>query len=148
MLLHRTLILNPALATYPPSRKTRILLSKRLTSLHAPNLPFTLGPEDLTPNSQQRRPDSPSRLPRFLVVARDAKTYFAVDFESRGGGQEAEGRWAEGVCWGEGDAAVVEAAGVGAWTWWPGECEVPVVEIGFVDGAGGEVGTWVFVEVC
>ena len=43
----------------------------------------------------------------------DAETYFAVDFKSAGGGEEAEGWGTEGVGGGKDDAAVVDAGAVG-----------------------------------
>ena len=43
----------------------------------------------------------------------DAQTYFAIDLEATRGSEEAEGRGAKGVGWGEGNAAMVDSGGEG-----------------------------------
>jgi hypothetical protein len=73
------------------------------------------------------------------MVARDTQADLAVDLEAAGGGEEAEGGRTQRVGWGEDDAAVVDAAGVGGGWWRAGEGEVPVVEVGVGDGVCGEV---------
>lgn len=81
------------------------------------------------------------------MVAGDAETDFAVDFEAAGRRKEAEGGRSEWVCGWEGDAAVVESLGVGGWGGGSGESEVPVVEVCVAYWGGCEVWAWVFVEV-
>lgn len=47
------------------------------------------------------------------MVARDAETDFAVDFEAAGRGEETEVGRLQRVGWGEGDLAVVDAVAKG-----------------------------------
>lgn len=82
------------------------------------------------------------------MVPRDTKAYLAVHLESARRRQKAETWWAERVGWWEGDAAVVEPVRVGRWRGGSREGEVPVVEVAVGDWGGGEVGAWVFVDVC
>lgn len=81
-------------------------------------------------------------------MPRDTQAYLAVDFEPARRCEEAETWGPERVCWWEGDAAVVQAGSVGCWSWGSGEGEVPVVEVVVGDWGGGEVGAWVFVDIC
>lgn len=82
------------------------------------------------------------------MVAGDAQTDLAVDFEAARRRQEAEGRRPQRVGRRQHDAAVVDSRGVGGRRRWAGEREVPVVEVGVGDrgcgkvwrGRGGEFG--------
>ena len=73
------------------------------------------------------------------MVVTDTEAYFAVTFETAGGGEETEGGRAHGVGWWEGDAAVVDAGGEGGGGG-TAECEVPFEEVGVGGGGGVEVG--------
>lgn len=65
------------------------------------------------------------------MVAAYAEADLAVDLEAAGGGEEAEGRRAQRVGGRQGDAAVVDARGVGRGRGRAAQGEVPFEEVGF-----------------
>lgn len=88
----------------------------------------------------QRGAHPPRRLPRLLVVARDAEADLAVGFEAARRRREAEGRRAQRVRGRQHDAPVVDAVGEGG-VRGPAKGEVPFEEVGF-EGRRCVIGTW------
>jgi hypothetical protein len=114
------------------------LLSRLLATLYAAELALCICVHK-TPDCDERGAHAPGRLPRLLVVAGDAQTDLAVDFEAAGRGQEAEGWGTKRVLGRQDDAAVVEAARIARGRGRTTYCEVPFEQVGFL-GLGMVVG--------
>jgi len=114
----------------PDTALFRQRLPRSTITLQSSELALCVGVHK-APYGNEGGTNSPSRLPRFLMMARYRKADLSVHFKAAAGSEKPEGRRPQGIGHGENYTAMVEAAGIRRRGRRTAQREMPLEEIRF-----------------